>query len=672
MTRRCSPPRLRIPPSSPRSFPRTAAAALAAGVLLTAGCTGDPAPAPTGSSPAVQPAGAFRLVAYDTCQDALADLKRAAKAYVGPYGFGGLPDAGIMEDTAAAGARAMAAEPGAPKAAAPAPGTDYSGTNTHEAGVDEPDLVKTDGRRIVTVSRGVLHVVDPRTRRVTGRLDLASDGQDPVRWSGADLLLSGDRALVLLPETAWRVFDVAIPDRAPDSRAVPPANPDRISGPRLLLVDLSGSPRLISSYTMDGRLVDARQVGAVARVVVRSGPRLAFPYTGRGTDAQRLAANQATIDRAGLDDWLPRYEVTTGGRTERGLVECGSVSRPDKYTGTSMLTVLTFDLRAEKLGDGQPVTVVADGDTVYSNGPSLYVASDDRWQAVPRPAVDGAARARPRDAATEIYKFDTSGSGRPRYVAAGSVPGHLINQYALSEWDGHLRAATTRSDSTESTVYVLRQDGDRLVQTGRVGGLGKGERIYAVRFVGPVGYVVTFRRTDPLYTVDLSDPAKPEVAGELKMTGYSAYLHPAGEGRLIGIGQEASQQGRVQGAQVSLFDVSDLDHPDRLAQYHVRNSYSEAEHDPHAFLYWPADRLLVVPLTVYAARTDKPAGPPKGSALVLRVGDDKLTEVGTVTQPAGPIRRALVVDGVLWTTSDAGLQATDMSTLDILAWVPLR
>jgi uncharacterized secreted protein with C-terminal beta-propeller domain len=127
-------------------------------------------------------------------------------------------------------------------------------------------------------------------------------------------------------------------------------------------------------------------------------------------------------------------------------------------------------------------------------------------------------------------------------------------------------------------------------------------------------------------------------------------------------------QGQVQGTQISLFDVSDLNHPDRLAQYHVEYSNSEAEFDPHAFLYWPDDRLLVVPLMVY-----EPSKVASAGALVLRVGDNSLTEVGTVTQQdnGDPIRRTLVIDDVLWTVSNGGLQATSLSTIDKLAWVAL-
>jgi Beta propeller domain len=669
-------------------FPLATIACLAAAALITAGCTGDPSTRPSGAPPAaVPPAGGFRLVAFDSCQDALRELKQAAKQHVGPYGFmdarrAAMASAGGAEMATDSRLNAAAPPPGADlpgAAAAPeaagapgtgAPGGDYSGTNTHEAGVDEPDVVKTDGRRIVTVTRGVLRVVDPAARKVTGELDLATATGEEFRGADATLLLSGDHALVLLRD--WgRAIDMPVSAARPDTRAlpaVPPTDPEAVSGPRLLLVDLSGKPRLLSSYTMDGSLADVRQVGATARVVVRSWPRLAFPYAERATDQQRLAANRAIIDAAGADDWLPRYAVTTGGRTEQGQVDCGSVNRPARYTGASMVTVLTFDLGAEKLGNGDPVSVVADGDIVYSNGRSLYVANYQYWG-----GQDGTSRPQPADPSTEIYKFDTPGAERPRYAAAGSVPGKPINQYHLSEWDGHLRVATTRvaaggaaAKVPESAVYVLRQDGKSLVQTSHVGGLGKGEQIYAVRFVGPVGYVVTFRRTDPLYTVDLSDPARPRVAGELKITGYSAYLHPAADGRLIGVGQEASTQGRIQGTQVSLFDVADLDRPNRLAQYHVKDGNSEAEHDPHAFLYWPADRLLVIPLVVY--------GPDRasiGNALVLKVGDNTLTEAGTITQQGDAIRRSLVVDGALWTLSDAGLQATNMSTLDKLAWVEL-
>ncbi|MEU1763041.1 beta-propeller domain-containing protein [Micromonospora sp. NPDC005686] len=634
---------------------------MAAALALT-GCTAaPPADDPTPVGRRVSP-GDLRLVAFDSCDEALRQLHTAAKAAVGPWGLG--PGTSYM--------RQFSMEDSGAKDASSASAPAFSGTNVHEAGVDEPDLVKTDGRRIVTVTRGELSVVDVATRRVTGRVTL-----DPTaeRFSGdeASLLLHGDRALVLL-RAGWVTMGTV-----PGGRAAPGA----VAQARLVLVDLAGSPRIAGEYRMDGRLVDARQVGATARVVISSGHRLVFPQPGkRRSDAQRIAANKAVIDKATLDDWLPRYEVSDGARTVgSGRVGCDRVSRPAEFSGASMVTVLSFDMGAPALGAGDPVTVFADGDTVYGTGAHLYVASDQRW----RTWRGGPSEA--GDARTEIFQFDT-GAATPRYVAAGSVPGWLIGQYALSEWDGHLRVATTTGDtwirgrSSQSGVYVLRTEGATLNQVGAVTGLGKGERIFAVRFLGGTGYVVTFRQTDPLYGLDLRDPATPRVTGELKINGYSSYLHPAGDGRLIGVGQDATDRGRVTGTQVSLFDVADPARPARLAQHHVAGGWSEAESDPHAFLYWAPERLIVLPVNrpgVVADRAESAKGTRSGGVLALRIGDKGFTVAGAVDHPAAPadggewtsIRRSLMVDGVLWTVSDAGLKATALPGMATVAWVPL-
>ena len=541
------------------------------------------------------------LVAYDSCAQLRDSLRAATRESIGSFG---LP--GAEPEVLAGGARTMMPS--------------FSPTNVHELGADEPDMIKTDGRRIVTVADGVLRVVDPATRAQTGRLDLGATGP-------ATVLLAGDRALVLIADRGYQLYE----------RRVRPAG----SHPEVLLVDLSGPPRLISRYRGEGTLVDARQTGNVARVVLSNAPKIPFP-------AESPAGNRAAIDRAPVDAWLPSWEITTGATTTSGTLDCGAVSRPDTFSGQSLLSVLTFDLTAPALTDGSPIGIVADGDTVYGTPTSLYVANDQRWRL--RVNAGGPVRQGPVGGSrqTEIYRFALPAAGQPVFTAAGTVSGDLLNQYAMSEWNGDLRVATT--DNDVSAVRVLRARDDKLIPVGEVGGLGRGERIYAVRFAGPRGYVVTFKQTDPLYSLDLSDPTAPRVTGELTIPGYSAHLQPIGDDQLLGIGQEAG------GAQISLFDVSDPANPRRLAQQQVSNGRSAAEYDPHALLWWPATRLLVVPMN--------------DSGLAFHVEAGGLRPAGRLTQP-GTISRSLVIGTQLWTLSDAGLQASELSTLDRVGWVPL-
>jgi hypothetical protein len=718
-----------VHPAPRRPSPRSVkiAAGLALIGLATTGavaCTSRP-PLPTGP---------YQLLAFASCDDALAGLRAATKAAVGPYGLGtfvipGLPpqvgpargEVGVPDQAGNGAQPGDGAQAGPGAQPGPVPGYDYSGTNVQESGVDEPDLVKTDGRRIVTISGGRLSVVDVATRRLVGVVDLrGTDGGPGVPWDG-DLLLAGDHALVISNGARFyggpamgSSVSVAPPDDVPpvappiqprpnasEPDVAPPDVPDPtpvdtpVTGPSLLLVDLN-APRILSQAQADGSIVDARQVGSTVRVVLRSAPRLSFPTNLQGSDEQRLAANRAVIDAAGIDAWAPRLEVTTAGQTVRSEVGCESITRPTSYSGTNLLTVLSFDVAQDALSNGSPVTIAADGDTVYSNATSLYVASNEAWVAA-WPQLAGSVPAQPR---TDIYRFDTAAS-QPRFVGGGSVPGQLLNQYSMSEWNGVLRVATTTDtgQGSNSGVYVLAPAGGRLVPVGAVDGLGKGERIYAVRFVGPVGYVVTFRQVDPLYTVDLSDPARPTVRGELQILGYSAYLHPVGDTRLIGVGQDATDNGRVRGTQVSLFDVSSLDAPARLAHYTLPGAYSEAEFDPHAFLFWPSSGLLVLPVNGGAgvvepvvvedgtgvgdqSAPNSPFRMAASGALVLRVSDNQISEVGFVSHPGDPygyttpIQRSLVTvdpsgETTLWTVGADGILATDAGTLAPLAWIPL-
>lgn len=626
-------------------------------VVLAAGLVGPASPSPSRTQPVDERAvhtADVDLVAFDSCDAALRGFHRAALKRVGPYG---LPGSGFGREgvMVADGVTAEAMAAGANQAPR------HSTTNIHEPGADEPDLVKTDGRRLITVADSTLRVIDTRAKAVTASVDLPGYAHS--------LLLHGDRALVM---THGEHFGPAAD--GPDSSG---------EGARMVLVDVTGAGAIVGSLAVDGRYVDARMSGSVARVVVHSGPRLDFTFPRRdGPAAEARAAdkNRSVVAASTLADWVPRFVLERGGKRSTGqLVDCASISHPKPEPGPSLLTVLTFDL-AGRFGTGDPMSITADGaGAVYGTPTSLYVADAGMAHDVLPLQRSGSS---PRhEQRTRVYQFDIAGSGKPRYLASGSVKGGLLNQYSMSEHGSHLRIATTiddrrcceqRTPKSESVVSVLARQDDKLVRVGHVGGLGKGERIYSVRFLGDVGYVVTFRQTDPLYRLDLSDPHRPRVTGELKITGYSAYLHPLSGDRLLGVGQEATETGRTTGLQVSLFDVGDPGQPRRVAQHQLAHAHSEAEFDPHAFLYWPARGLLVLPILSWSEFGDG------GSrALVLRVSEGAITEVGEVFHPANrhgkftsEVRRSVVIGDALWTISQVGAMVTGIDTLTQRAWLP--
>ena len=624
-----------------------AVAVLSAVVLVTAGGPGAPS------------ASAAALTPFDGCDPLRSWFASAASEAVGPYGlnaYGGVPTAAMesagrasapMADQAASGLEAAPVGPGA------------TGTNVQEAGVDEPDLMKTDGDRVVLVRGDRLYVLDVSGAepREMGRLTLP-------QGSASELLLTPNRALVL--GNRWTAVwptepdggpggsggsassagsaedapvtsdDVAVADRASASMPVIAEEPTTV----LTVVDLTdpAAPVVAATHEVEGGYLSARERDGVARVVLRSTPSLPFllPQSANA-EAEALRHNRATIQEATAQDWLPQRIVRddSGQVVEtQPLLACADVSHPAKPAGLGVLTVLTLDMTAAS--SPTSVAVAADGDLVYASSERLYVATTTGgWGgpvplAAAEPAVDlapagaGAAAVAPPTPSTtrtQLHAFDVSSRTTSAYIASGEVEGWLLGRWAMSEYEGMLRVATTRGQpwggadqapGTDAAVSVLEERGDELILIGSVGGLGKGEQVRGVRWFGDVATVVTFRQTDPLYTVDLSTPTAPRVLGELKVPGYSAYLHPLGDGLLLGVGQDADETGQVRGAQMSTFDLSDLAAPTRVDTSVLPESWTDVEGDSRQFTYLPDLRTAVVPISDQA-----------GSALwAVRVGPD--------------------------------------------------
>jgi hypothetical protein len=662
--------------ASPTTSPRTTSS--------TSTARTSPSSAPSTSTPATGSTidgGVGRSLAFERfndCVGLLTYLQQAALARVGPYGLNGAPYGYALEDRAGMGAVATTvAAASAPVAAGAVKTADQSssGTNTQEVGVDEGDLVENDGRYVYTVVDALVRVVDTKTGEQGSVLLPVSNGQP-------QLLLDGDRLVVAVG--GWGLVGRV------DERIVGPGWNGGSATTTVMVLDVKDRlhPSVLSTVDLEGELIASRASDGIVRLTLREafGSRLAFVQptrSGADVEAKAKKFNEEAIRASHIEDWLPRSfdELADGTTTDpTAAIDCGDVGRPGEFAGLGMTWIASIDPRATSPKVVGSAAVVAEGSTVYESGTHLYVTTT-RWQ----DSTGGVQPLRPQPPVTWIHRFALS-SSNATYEASGSVPGTLLSSYALSEQDDVLRVATTEQPSgfgrqVQSGVHTLHRTGDTLVELGSVTGLGKGEQIRAVRFIGSLAYVVTFRQTDPLYVVDLRDPAAPKVAGELHMNGYSAYLHPAADGFLLGIGQDATDTGRQLGTQLALYDVRDPAHPTRVAAQPLGSfGQSEAEFDPHAFLWWPADGTVVVPTN----GSDPNTGVWRQAVSVLGSDLASITERGTLshpsryappkgspgyTDPGESIRRSLIVDGRLVTVSAAGVLVSNASTLAEQRWV---
>lgn len=582
--------------------------------------------APLGDGPAVP----VELRSHASCGSVLDHLKALGTEAVGPYGFEGAryaPTAG----TAAADAQDSAAP-----AAGPGEGSEHSRSNVQEPGLDEADVVKTDGRLVVAVARGQLQIVSVADRTLLSSTELAA-GPGPF-------FLLGDTVAVIGPprweddstgpQTPVTLLDIADP-RAPHVRAV---------------------------TWIEGVIRTSRQQDGVLRLVTADDPD--FSWTTPTDDSPEARAraedrNRELIERSSLETWLPTYRtLDAAGEPVAGgtAASCRSAYTTSEPSGFDTTTVVTLDPATGVLHPGTSVS--ATPLTVYASSRSLYVVSTV------------CCTSSPEELHADVHRFDLTDRTAAPHRSSGSVRGAPVDQFALSERDGHLRIATTyvtQDDTgardTDSAVWVLAERGTELELLGSVTGLGRtGETIHSVRYQDAYAYVVTFRRTDPLHVVDLTDPTNPTLVGELHVPGFSTYLQPLGSGRLLGVGRDADEEGRTGGLQLSLFDVAEPAAPSRADVLTYDRAGSPAEHDHLAVLHWAPEDLVVVP--IFDHDDSEPCSLFAG-ALLLRAAGRDLEEISRVSHAdhaaegegdaVVPIMRSAVAGGRLLTVSDIGV-----------------
>lgn len=542
--------------------------AVAVGVGYTLGSGRDPDDVPP-SDPPISLANADLSLAA-SCDDLLASYVDRALEQVGPYGWGGGPivmfdaqasDMGVPSESAAGSERSAAT--------ASRTTSNESGTNVQELGVDESDVVKVAGPLLVRMRDGELLAYDvsgdePALLSST-RLDDAR-GNDWIGDPGGELVVVDGRAVVL--------------GSSPDGRST-----------TITTVDLADptSPSIVDTTTIRGRASAVRLHGDVVRVVVQNGlPELDFssPDGTFGQIRSRLH-NRALVRDTTLVDWLPTVDGDP-------VVDCEDVAIPDdQEVALGTTTVLAFDPAAPASRTSN--AVATDSDTSYFSTDRFYLAAggpDWGWFG---DCMDCRIGVPVPDGTTPIFAFALD-EMNATFVASGSVEGTIADRWSMDAVGGSLRVAVGPSSETGNfnSLITLREDGADLVEAGRVDDLGIDEEIKSVRWFDELAIVVTFRQTDPLYAIDLTDPAAPRLLGELKIPGFSEYLHPLGEQRLIGVGQDATLGGMTRGAQAALFDVTDLTDPRQLdVVRYPKNSVAGAGTDPRQFTWLPEQRVAL-------------------------------------------------------------------------------
>ncbi len=551
-------------------------------------------------------------------------LEEQRKYYLKYYGENGLYRDGYMEGSdvsASMDAAAPSEDKGGSENEAAG---EYSETNVQVVGVDEADLVKTDGNLMFVLSGKDLVVLDAwpadqmhEMGRVTLKADISGFFRTETRVVALSYVNRQQFETQQTQEPEGPYYEYGYYRYEPMTLVT------------VIDVTTPEAPVIIDETLFEGTMLDSRRIANKLYLVQQDWGYIwnqgisYWPQEdlwGASDDVINQAfhalaqKNQEYIDALTLSDVLPSYfKLGTDGlineASSASMTACTALYYPSAFSGTGLITAVTADITGETPVQGS--SVLGDWGTLYVSTQALYVAATN-WSWWWMWSEDDDQQP---EILTQIHKFTfDQQSGVAVYQASGTAPGYVLNQFSMDEFEGKLRVATTRPDwgwwddenKSESYVTVLEQQETLLAQVGQVGGLGAGETIQSVRFVGPQGYMVTFRQTDPLYVIDLSDATQPLVSGELKIPGFSSYIHPMDETHLLTIGRDGDEEGNTFGVSFQIFDVSDPANPTQVAKTTLGEDdgwesymWSDAMWDHHAFVYFASKQMLAIPISGY-------------------------------------------------------------------------
>ncbi len=577
----------------------------------------------------------------------------------------------------------------------------HSTTNVQVEGVDEGDIIKTDGNLLFQVNRNrilIIRAVPATSMALLSNLKLGEEGFWPSEIYVADnrLVILGSSTIAASGDTGYigpvpsaatpgisigKSAATTISPVAPSIRYMPPQ--PQVSMTKVLTYDIAdpGNPRRTGSYEVEGSLLASRRIDGNLYVVTNKNLYYGMVGSEPGTPLYRSGTGDYLHIAPTTVSWCPDF-------TEANYLVVSGINLADPAKTPSMYTML---------GAGQ---------TVYSTADSLFVAvqrQGDRNIILPMTTVLPAAMKasdggfRQLSETTDIYRFALQ-DGAASLVSRGTVPGRLLNQFSMDWHKDDLRVATTtgwasRTGEPTSSNQVCILDG-MLNLVGMIPDIAPGEQIYSSRFLGDRGYLVTYRTTDPLYVLDLSVATKPAILGELKIPGYSNYLHPYDETHLIGFGKDAvelesswdpgTKWAYYQGLKVALFDVSDVTKPTLMHEVHIgaRGTDSELLNNHRALLFSKSRNLVAFPVTLMeTAKPGSSATDPEASIeygtlnwqglmayrLTLEKGFEKLAAIshldpGDLWNQDRYVSRGAYIGDVLYTFSNREIRATDMTT----------
>lgn len=600
-------------------------------------------------------------------------------------------------------------------------------TNVQVAGVDEADLIETDGEFLYQVNGQTLTILDARDSaeleiatqfsitppweisaaptpigRSTG-IALPVEPFFPVGgpvggWNQIDgMYLQGDRLTVI--STGWSPgFPFATETPQTDDLAfsswILPGQPHV----QVTVLDVADPNQvsLVETSLLEGNLISSRAIGDEVVVVTSQGVQLPAPLVIEDVQAEGQSSEAGGTENAGL---VAPSSLSIAPYPPYSPQPQGSYETQEAYLARIEDQILDLGLANVETKDGQGQTVESGLLTAPTN---IYKPLDDQpWQQLTTVStfdvgdqhlgVDESV-ALPTSSTQQVFAskdylyllrsvYNNDGTSSTQIsqldletselLAVGEVPGRIDNQFSVDEKDGFLRISTTTGwgDNSLNNIYVLDQVDRQLDIVGKVEGLAPGERIYSTRFQGDYGFVVTFRQIDPLFALDLSDPYNPKVVGELKIPGFSEYLQVIEQGDqrlLIGIGRDADPDtGWAQALKVSLFDVTDLANPVEIDNYIFEGDYSSSDAlwNHKAVTYVPEQRLLAIPSQEY----DRNSWTSQQQLTVFELdGKQGIQHLGEVDHGSDWINRSVSIDGDLFAVSGQKISAYDVSELELL------